>query len=401
MKAGVAKSTLSEWENGRTRPRMSELESALSALQVTPEQRKQALATIQAPRAIARLAAEGDRRPVAGDLLRAMRLRRKLTQAELAQLAGVTQGMIAKWERSEDWPSPQRLHAVCFALQAHPEELAALLNGRFDPTHSFPASLNRDAVIALPRTLNRLTHPHLVDLRAFSLMAELIALSDRDAYADLALTYLYGQYARYLFAADRPGEAQEYADRALHRRAGGWEQQELWLDAFMTRVLLLRARGASRARELVRSISDSLPMVTEGTYRAWMCSEMAMGLAALGRGDLAVRSSRHAMELVGECHEPRTEGYNRAHQHLQLLMMVHDTEELKRFLAGPMRDLAQRHVVGMPHRFHGQVEIIRALYAVGAKSEAEEERAWVDAHIESHQLEEWRPNWAELIGVET
>ena len=115
LKSGLAASTLSRWEAAKRRPNLHELEVALDALKVTPQQRIEALLRLETSHAALRLRELcGDAPPTAGDLLRAMRGRLHLTQAETACRIGVTQTMLAKWERSEDWPSAvERLTALC------------------------------------------------------------------------------------------------------------------------------------------------------------------------------------------------------------------------------------------------------------------------------------------------
>jgi transcriptional regulator with XRE-family HTH domain len=49
--AGIAKGTLSGWEGGLHWPRLPELDAVLTALEVSPTERREALALIGAPRA--------------------------------------------------------------------------------------------------------------------------------------------------------------------------------------------------------------------------------------------------------------------------------------------------------------------------------------------------------------
>lgn len=146
QQAAIGKSTLSDWERGKAEPRLHELERVLSAMGVSQTQRKQALGRLEAPGALQRLAREGDSPPVAGDMLRAMRVRCGMTQERAAQLAGASQSMIARWERSEDRPSEERLHALCRALGAHPEETVALLCGRFVSSSPLKPPFDNDAL---------------------------------------------------------------------------------------------------------------------------------------------------------------------------------------------------------------------------------------------------------------
>jgi transcriptional regulator with XRE-family HTH domain len=132
--AGIGAATLSRWESGAAQPRLPELEAALSALGATTAQKRKALARLDAPRALRRLRQEmkqsAERNPLlppsAGGLLRALRLRRGLTQARAAAQTGVAQSTLARWERGDLWPSTTDLHRLCFALGAREAELIAL-----------------------------------------------------------------------------------------------------------------------------------------------------------------------------------------------------------------------------------------------------------------------------------
>lgn len=129
LRAGVGKSALSDWEAGKHLPRLPELTAVLDALHVSAGEQRLLLAALKPT-----LPAESQEIvpvPVWGDLLRAIRVRQGRTQAEVASAVGVTQGRLARWERSEDWPAPERLERLCGVLQAQPEECTALLQGQF------------------------------------------------------------------------------------------------------------------------------------------------------------------------------------------------------------------------------------------------------------------------------
>src|SRR5262249_35701971 len=98
LKAGIGKATLSRWEAGQTLPRLAELETVLEALGVSGARRQEALLYLDAPRALHRLREIEPDVPLSGDLLRAMRLRRGRTQAEVAAQVGISQATLAKWE---------------------------------------------------------------------------------------------------------------------------------------------------------------------------------------------------------------------------------------------------------------------------------------------------------------
>src|SRR5437899_3171633 len=86
LESGISLATVKRWETGQTQPRLAELEAVLSALHVSSAQRQEALALVNAPRAVQRLREmTGTGPPLRGDLLRAMRVRQGWTQQETAK----------------------------------------------------------------------------------------------------------------------------------------------------------------------------------------------------------------------------------------------------------------------------------------------------------------------------
>jgi transcriptional regulator with XRE-family HTH domain len=63
--------------------------------------------------------------------LKEMRLRRMLTQKELAERVGVTYQSIQGWESGNNMPRPAAMRRLCEVLQVDPDELFdALQAGR-------------------------------------------------------------------------------------------------------------------------------------------------------------------------------------------------------------------------------------------------------------------------------
>ena len=131
LQAGVSPSTISRWEAGTTRPGIPELEAVLTVLGVEPDEMRNALRSLSAPRALRKLRqmepGAGVPPPMAGDLLWAMRKRKNKTQTETARAAGVTQAQIARWEKGEAWPDAQKTAHALLALRG-----AARRNCRLD-----------------------------------------------------------------------------------------------------------------------------------------------------------------------------------------------------------------------------------------------------------------------------
>src|SRR5262249_52954580 len=139
--AGVSLNTLSRWETGTFQPRLAELEATLQALGVTSAQRERALSLVEAPRAVARLRERAQEQkaelvelagqaPTRGDLLRAMRLRRRLTVEQVATGLGVAPRSVRRWEGSEAVLPEERLDDICRLLGVTAEERLALSQQR-------------------------------------------------------------------------------------------------------------------------------------------------------------------------------------------------------------------------------------------------------------------------------
>ena len=146
-KVGVNRSTLSRWESGKTVPRPHELAATCVALDLPVS----ALDSFQESLGRAPVATDSDdtRPPVSGDLLRALRFRHHWTLSETARAANVPVSVLTKWENGDMWPDASRLHTLCFALGASPEETAILTNGRFLPSLLPPRLSDLDALDCL------------------------------------------------------------------------------------------------------------------------------------------------------------------------------------------------------------------------------------------------------------
>lgn len=59
---------------------------------------------------------------------RDMRLRRMLTQKELAELMAVSYQTIQAWESGQSRPRPAKMRQLCEVLQVEPDELFSAIN---------------------------------------------------------------------------------------------------------------------------------------------------------------------------------------------------------------------------------------------------------------------------------
>jgi transcriptional regulator with XRE-family HTH domain len=356
-RAGIVQSTLSRWEQGRYQPRLPELRTVLHVLGADAAQEQQAIALLDAPRAIQHVrqieeqapsdwAEAAGALPAAGDLLRAMRLRRGWTQAQVASALGVAQGRVARWERSEDRPSQERLHALCYALGASGEELVVLASGRLRMGHPSPEedweAYARTCLSALWEAPEE-----LLDLTALAGAAHLWPLAARHEEARFSLTYTYCVYAHRLAEATRWKETNDYAWRALELTRQGW------LDGYSDHVLAILAAASAvdqgetprHLRQAMQTLSSWIDSVEYAVHRGLLLSRMGTYLARSGQEEEALRLCRDACRLTAQVDTPwdlllrkrdyaetlaRTGRYEQALEVLEQTVALADREEAMR-----------------------------------------------------------------------
>jgi transcriptional regulator with XRE-family HTH domain len=156
QRAHLSPSTINRWERGVTRPSVYELEQALQALGASSAERLEALRLLDAPRALVTLQQltrqqphpSGELNPpLLGDLLGALRRRQGWSVAQVAAALHVSERSVRGWERSQAIPSDEHLHALCYVLQATPDEVAFILTR---PLWLEPPSPPRDSGGRLP-----------------------------------------------------------------------------------------------------------------------------------------------------------------------------------------------------------------------------------------------------------
>lgn len=307
LKTGANKSTLSRWEAGKRQPSTPELEAVLDALGVSDGQRTEAWERINAPRALHRLrdlTPEGP--PASGDLLRAMRLRTRRTQEETARRVGVAQSAVARWERGESWPSPERLQALCFALGAREEEMAALTGGRLVllPSHAVPVS-PADLADEIWRLRDATTagEYELMDLRFLSLEARLWPLARQELPGRQCLALAYTVHARWLAFWGREEECDRYvrASLALSQEALPKEPYWLWTVHLLAQGPAYR-KSPAKAAGLLR---EWLPVAARWPrFENWFRLTIAGFLGAGGEIDGALEQSARAREGISRLGPP-------------------------------------------------------------------------------------------------
>jgi transcriptional regulator with XRE-family HTH domain len=317
--AGIGRVTLNRWETGVQQPRLGELEALLTALKIEANQRRQAVALVQAPRAQAQTRAQcvqmGEQlgigaMPSGGDLLRAIRLRRGLSTEELAGKIGVTARTLQRWESGQIVPSREALDALCTLLHAAPgERLALQQNDLFSVPPLRMTFPSEDAVeerlIQCFYVSVMAPEDPLNDLGFLTLAADAWQLAARGARGRERLVEVYAKYASFLSGFSRFAEAEHYANRALDLRV-----EKRMPDSQMVRAAIAAAQASvyrsvhpmpRRGLEMLRMW---LPLTENAAYRAWILSDMAEYLALDGATESALAAAEEACRVAEQHHNP-------------------------------------------------------------------------------------------------
>ena len=206
--AGTSKSALAHWEAERRCPSGEALSNLLAAYGVSDRERAGLLTRADPP--YARVALSDETRgpaPSVGEFVRAMRLRRRLTQMEVAYPIGVAQSTVARWERGEIEADPGPLDAALLAMGASADEIAAVasLDPAQRPTQDLEERYERIA-----------KGPHeLGETLWIGLEADLWWRSTESDVHDRMLQTVIGHRADWYALALRPQETVPLARRAI------------------------------------------------------------------------------------------------------------------------------------------------------------------------------------------
>jgi transcriptional regulator with XRE-family HTH domain len=403
QRAGVSKRTLSYWESGTYQPCLPELEAVLNALGATAEQREDAVARIGAPRAARHLrqqpqipvsAEEIGPLPCGGDLLRAMRHRRRLYLEQAAKGAGVSPGTLSRWEQGKVIPPPERLDALLTRLQAHPQERAALTDRSLflapplrETTASVDALRARCGAFLWPSYVR--PDDALLDLTYLTFAGWAWSLSAQSAPGRLLLAEIYSNYAAYLAYTHRFAEAGRAADRALDLLSDRAGPEQFFCRAAIASARAQVFRGArpapQRGLEMLRLW---LPLSPMQEYTSWILRDMAEYLVLEEANSEARALLMRACHIAQDCANP-TE--------LRLRKLDLARLHLRDGNAGEALPLAVLDPLDTPLR-RADIALIWAegLLALGERSGAQEWLQRACADIQTYDLAHLRPRASAL-----
>ncbi len=291
-RARMGRTALQNWEAGRHAPSGPSLARLLDALEVEPRRRARLLVAVDPRHARIELAHSEFGSPIdVGAVVRTMRARRGLTQADLARRAGVSQGTVAKWESGALEPSAETVHALGFALGARAEETLALAaaRGGVDPfgeevvPEEAPQRIEEALAAAGP----------LKEIAAMAYEAEAWRRASRDPRWDAALCLAVAERASHEYHSGAPGRGAVHAARAL-----GLARTPETRHASM-RALDVASEIARRRREDPAAMAEVAvewaACLPEGERRAWAFWIGALRLAAQGKRPDAMDAMRRSV----------------------------------------------------------------------------------------------------------
>ena len=309
--AGVAASTLSYWEAGKSLPRLPELESVFDALAVSAKERQTVLQAMETPRALQRSQSESalyrpafvekaGHLPHGGDLLKAMRLRKQWSLQDAARQIGVRQTTLGRWEKAEHFPDAAKLQTVCFVYGASESEMTALTCGRYSLDQTGAAQLSPEALEHRFRTelqpleLTAEAHPGC-DLRFLSMEAALWTHALHDERVSPLLAEVYAHHASYLRNWRLDNET--YAYRCLELLP-----RDTQLPGFAALAIVcvndaLLARKTTAHKQLTPWLNHWLTRGIPPHYASWMLRKLSGLLCLQGDFEGARRELRRANAL--------------------------------------------------------------------------------------------------------
>ncbi len=307
-RAQVSERTLRYWEKGQTSPGRWELDSLMIALELTPEERIQALELLPTRRGIhlsreevnafhQRAEVRGPL-PDIGSILQAMRQRRGLTQEQLAAQLDLTRSTIARWESARALPSEDNLERIGMLLKAYPEERVVLSARRLQTWDGKPnLSLEECAEEAdrLDRCGVGLLTP-LVDLRALALKRRLWLLAGESDVALVLLARVQIIHGSWLMQHERKAEAELCIQRSLNILRGRVGRELFWQAAvnLAAHFAYERRGSAYAAAETLKSWLPRFPKETQSTL--WC--DMALYAGYAKQHDAAVAYLTQAQEVL-------------------------------------------------------------------------------------------------------
>jgi transcriptional regulator with XRE-family HTH domain len=385
QRAGIRRATLSEWQSGKRQPRSQELDAVLKVLCASDKQKQTARELLESPKAFVRLRQDIARSdpdfvdiagdiPHGGDLLRALRLRNRWSQSELAARLGVPQTTLARWERSELWPQMEQLQYLCYLTHAHEEEIVALTAGQFRLASGYPLPDDdaiRRQLSAIAQANKSPREFSLTELRLLTLSAQAWQWARQDKARRDLLAEVYAQYADHLYMQCRFEEASQISNRVLDLHSTSRQTKNI-------ERAIIRAAEVAAQRRGRRGLSDAIHTLEAWRHRTddpgnygWILGDLARFQARYGQTEPAITRAREALEATHQVSE-RDLPFRKADLS-RVLLHAHRSQEAQAVLSENSRE-----------EFHPYSRLVQAeiFYSLGDEMTAQSLLAEIEDGIE-------------------
>lgn len=218
----VSLRALAYWEAGRHTPGIQELDSIAAAMRLTPEERRTLivlLPTGKVSKLVRALPAWADTAPPPGigDLIRALRWRKRCSQGQMSRALGAHRSTVSRWEEGQAAPNEETRLRLCVLLDALPEERAFLLASPATPLWdgaSPSLDVCREEAARLEHSSGGEADP-LFDLSAHLLAGTLWNKAARQPEARPVLAQVYAAHAAFSCLRGADEAALDYSGRSL------------------------------------------------------------------------------------------------------------------------------------------------------------------------------------------
>ena len=341
-KSGLALRTVAYWESGERLPRTPELQAALKSLNAAPEEAAALLDLLTTPRGI-RLAETTRTEEMAqilpgvapgiGDLMQAMRTRRRITQNELAERLRVSRRAVMRWEAGENQISGDNLERLCVLLGAAPEERAALQRGRL----ILPQWENRDwrqitteEAAHFWRSALQCQQRMVEDYRPQTPLFELYALAMKrhlrlhaapNAGARELLGKIETDHAVWLYYNDRDAQSRRCVSAAIQLIEGQNATADYWATALNLNVSFAQG-GREGMRASLRLLEQWIPRLPPGCVRTQQLCDLAVYRAAnsnQAEALMRLEQAEKSMNRPGGAIAPEIFYYKTASERIRLI----------------------------------------------------------------------------------
>ncbi|RYZ89179.1 MAG: helix-turn-helix domain-containing protein [Proteobacteria bacterium] len=355
--AKISRVTLSRWENDLQEPRIHDLLALFSALSVGAQERIEALSLLDSPAARTQIrkvtSGIGTRKgigemPHGGDLIRALRLRKGLSQEDAAPRIGVSTRTLYRWEKAEVWPNDTQIHTLCFALGAHEAEVSALTSPHLSRSAE-PGHLSKDEIWDKCQKLHHYTDENqneaLRELGFFALEAQAWPGATDSLEGQLLLSRIYSCHANYYSSRERHGESGTYAAKSLDL-VPTWvapTRGAIQAGIILANSMVFKKDKPSPQRGL-RILKYWLEAAQWPDFQGWILANMATYEGLSGNTASSLTLARKASEVAEYCDRPY-EIYLRELDEVKVLVEANEPHKALSIIENERIDLQPEHQV--------------------------------------------------------